>query len=563
MVGARVVLVGALSLASVAQAAEVELRLLAPEIEVGQTGAVRIIVRGGQPTALPKINVEPQDGVELRFERHSPQVVISNSRVTRYHEYLYRVTAQEPGRYTVGPAEVEIGRRSLASTSATLQVLERSDVPLESVTAHAGFEVDHAYVGQVVVYRRGLRSPTVIHRDIWTTPPLDGLITPRDAGPAYAEYALQGASGPVYVKEEFFPKVVVTAEQREVPGASVRVEVGDPRARPPSRIGLRTRRQQIATPTKSLDVRALPPSPRDFSGLIGEYAFSAELDRTRAAVGESVNLTVKVQGDGTLEGFSLARPREDLPLKIYDGSPSTSSRVDAGGFRSEGSFSRVLVPTRPGRIELPPIEVIAFDPSKEDYVTHTVPLPALEVQAGRGDEAVAAEQFLDDDVDPDAVELAPAFEGVRDPRPTGWVHLAWLGGVIPWMLGLTVLPLVLLGVGEGGRVSWGILMRFWRRPREVAMTPRQRLARLPEEPEARLAALDEAFRLALARAVEVPVAQLDRREAFGALSPELGERARELSGWLDRVRFAGQEAGDIESQITAMVEDLERFGGGR
>lgn len=564
MVSPRVVLLTSVLCASVASASEAELRLLAPEMGVGQTGAVRVVVRGDRPTAPPRIRLDPSEGLELRFERHSPQVMIVNSRVTRYYEYLYRLTAESPGTYTVGPAEVEIGTRTIQTSSARLKVHEPIEEASDVITAHAGFGVDKAYVGQVVVYKRGLRSPRPIYRDVWSAPPLDGLIPPRDGTPAYAEYTLQGPDGVTHIKEEYHPKVLVSAGSREVSGATVRVEV-EQRGGARSRLGIvRTRPQVLATPRATLEVAPLPPSPRAFSGLVGSFSFHAELDRTEAAVGESINLSVKVKGTGTLEGFSLPRLADSVPVKIYDSSPATSAWVDSTGFHSEGSFARVLVPTTPGVLELPPLELITFNPQDSSYETHSVPLPSITVRAGKG-RATAAEQFLLDDLDDLDLELAPAYEGVRDPLPGGRTHTAWLGGILPFALGLAVLPLVLLGASEGAAFARRQLSNVRLRPREVEMTPRRRLARLPQEPAARLQALDGALRLALARAVDVPISKLDRSYALTLLPTEVAELVRPVVLRLDRARFAEQATSsqDLESEVRAAVDALESWRGGQ
>jgi len=544
----------------VASAAEAELRLVATEIEVGQSTPLRVIVRGQRPTAPPRLRVEPDTGVDLRFEQQSNQVTIVQGRVSESTEFIYRLSAIEPGSYLIRPARVEIGTRRIETDKVNLIVTERSDERSQGLTAFAGFPVERAYVGQVVVYRRGLRSSLPIDRDQWTAPPLEGLLPPRDTQPTYAEYTLTSDQGSVFVKEEFHPKILVAPGKRELPSAAVRVAVrtGGVGGGPFSRA--RTRAEVAAVPASTLTVEPLPAGPAGFSGLVGRFSFQVDVDRDRASVGDSVNLVVRIVGDGTLEGFALPRFPDSLPARVYDGSPATSARVDSSGYRTEGSFSRVIVPTKVGELALPPLEIVTFDPYDGRYVTHRLDLPVLPIVAGRGQTDGEALSFLHTDV-VDDTPLAPDFEGVRDIRRSGLSDAPWLGSLVPYFLGVAGLPLIALLLAELGRVAqWAFVLARRRLARRASreVSPSQRLASLPATPLERLVAVDGALRQAVAGAVGVPLSELDREAALAQIGGELAEMARDLWRSLDRARFGGAEPpADLPTRARDVVRALE------
>lgn len=553
---------------TVALAAEAELRLVSGELEAGQSTLLYVRVRGDRrPTAPPKIAVSPEGGVNLRFRGQSRQVRAYNSQVTHYFEYTYAIEALKEGRYTIGPAEVELGTTKVSTGSSTFVVKPRDAAgQAAQIAVHAGFDTEEAWVGQVVVYRRGVRSKLRILRDLWTDPPLDGLLPPRDGDPWFAEYSIESADGRIFVKEEGHPKVVVTPGAREVPSAVVRLEVpAEGRVGP---LGMRRARSELLpTEPSSLEVHPLPPAPAGFSGLVGDFTVESQVDRRDAAVGESVNWTIAITGDGTLEGFALEK-LEAEGVRVYDGSPAVEARVDGDGYRTQGRFDRVLVPTRPGALQVPPVQLIAFSPSKGEYVTHEITVPEIRVRKGKGAAADAFESFGDtDEIDTDLLVAEEAYEGVRDVQLTGRAHATWLGGVMPFVLGAAALPLVLLGGLEGARGArrgWTALRERTKRERPVRdVTPRQRLARLPVEPEARLAELDAALRHALARFAEVPVAELDRDAVVASLPVDLGASVRDLTRGLDRARFAGQGSEGLEDQTRELVDAIERLGRSR
>ena len=57
---------------------------------------------------------------------------------------------------------------------------------------------------------------------------------------------------------------------------------------------------ETQTPTINITVKPLPTEgkPANFSGMVGNYSFSADFDRTELKVGEAMTLTINIKGDG-------------------------------------------------------------------------------------------------------------------------------------------------------------------------------------------------------------------------------------------------------------------------
>lgn len=549
-----------LGMATPAFAQQAELVVITRDLEQGEIGAVRVRVRGERPTAPPRVPVSPPTGLNLTFQGQRQQVNILNGHVSKSFEYTYGIEALQPGSYTLGPAEIEVGTRKLRTSSGVVRVQARIGAQTDDLQARAGFDVDEAWVGQVVLYRRTIRSKNRILRDNWTDPPLDGLVPPRDGEPVYAEYGLQGADGVTFVKEEYHPKIVMEPGLREVPAAVARVTVATQSGSSSPLVRGPARTRVLPVKPGELVVNELPDPPPDFSGLVGDFDIDARVDRTEAAVGDSINQTVLIRGDGTLERFSLPRPARMDAIRIYDGTPATTARVDGDGYKAEGRYSRVLVPTRPGTLDLPPLKIVTFSPTREAYVTHEIVVPTLTVRKGRAGGSVF-ESFVDDtDSDSLPVVTEVTYEGVREIRVRGASTSTWIGAWIPWTLGLSGLPLVVLGLVElaelGRRVGRGVLDRVKTR-QERELSPRQRLARLPAEPSARLAELDAVLRQALARRAGVAVAELDRDAVLDTLPGDLAARVREVTRRMDRARFGGAAAGrDLQPEVAELVRLL-------
>ncbi|MEM7789554.1 MAG: hypothetical protein AAF594_17680, partial [Bacteroidota bacterium] len=213
----------------------------------------------------------------------------------------------------------------------------------------------------------------------------------------------------------------------------------------------------------------------------------------QAEVGQSIAWTVRIAGDGALEGFAL--PAYEAPgAAIYDKDPHLVARVDQGRYASAATFRRALVPTEPGRFAPPPMKLVTFSPSRAAYVTHELDMPAIEVRPGR--EGTGEITSFAPDATPeellDEVDMAPR-PILRSGRAQAWRLTGWL----PAALGLTALPALLLWLWELSAVG----RAWWDRrqvPIEVERTASEVVARAPREPKARATAFETALRLAIA-----------------------------------------------------------------
>jgi BatD DUF11 like domain len=131
--------------------------------------------------------------------------------------------------------------------------------------------------------------------------------------------------------------------------------------------------KSITVPTLpvSLVVQPLPSdAPAAFTGLVGNYAITAEVDQPQITTADAVRLTIRLTGDGDPRQFKSALAPYVEGLEIYApklaGEESWES--DNRGFFHETILEYSIVPKRAGDFIITP-EVVVFDPTIKDYRT--------------------------------------------------------------------------------------------------------------------------------------------------------------------------------------------------
>jgi hypothetical protein len=538
--------------ASAVAAPRVQIALTTDRIEVGQGVVAQVVVVGEAAKGVPQIPAP--EGVAVQYRSRSDRFEIVGGRATSIYAYQYVVEALAEGDWTLGPVVVETsGGQKVDAGTLQLRVMPSQSVEPEAaaIEVFGGFDVAEAWEGQVVSYDYEARARGRVVDIRWRFPEFEGLRVPQQqVGGRTEEFQILDPGGAITVSQGVLP-LIATATGTRAYGSAL-VEVGMRSGRPGFASIFDTRTQRMPTEPSSLSVRARPPAPEGFTGLVGEFVFESSLDKQRAAVGESVTWRLQVAGDGTLEGF-VWEPLTIQGATVYTGDTDRAERVEDGAYRAFAITDNVLVPSQPGSLEIPPLELITFSPSKGEYVPHVVTVPSLAVTGAADGSSVTVESF--------ASEPEPLVEGdgidFRGIYRWGLSSTPFLGAAVPVLSGLAALP---------GAGVLGLLGLQWLRSRrrraaevEVTLTAAMVLAELPpERGEAQWSVLDAALRLALAARVGVSVGELERDAAIACLPEELGAAVRDVFGALDRARFAGlPPAADPVAAVRAVITELE------
>lgn len=245
--------------------------------------------------------------------------------------------------------------------------------------------------------------------------------------------------------------------------------------------------RQLDTKPLELTIKPLPAGPADFSGAVGEFAFVSKVVPTSAAIGEPVTWTLELSGTGNWPDVT-GLPQREVSNDFQVVQPK-SKRTMKDGALFEGSLVEdvVLVPTRAGSYQLPPVKFTYFDTKSGTYKTITSAPVTVTITAATTSASTVTAPGANAPVQfslptgnattettprpelPPAAPPAPPENLPRDPikEPAlGFIPFAFSSFVLAGLLAALVIPLVV----------WLVLAALRSKQRDPQLTRRQALA---------------------------------------------------------------------------------------
>ncbi len=216
------------------------------------------------------------------------------------------------------------------------------------------------YQGEQILYLfRFFQATEIMDSPEYQSPTFTGFWSENQSG--QAQYSVVTAGTTYRVSElqtPLFPTVV-----GEVTIDPARLQI---------RGGLFSSANLLSTDPIVLNVKPLPDkAPAGFQGAVGRFTIQAEADMAETAVNETVTLNVMVSGQGNIENLADPNWTEGPEWRAFGSQANIQTGYSNGIISGSRTYDRLLVPTTPGNLTLPPIEYIYFDPDTAEYVTVT------------------------------------------------------------------------------------------------------------------------------------------------------------------------------------------------
>lgn len=147
-------------------------------------------------------------------------------------------------------------------------------------------------------------------------------------------------------------------------------------------------KKQIQAPGIEVQVDPLPQRPANFSGGVGKFNISAQLEKSEVKANDPIKLRVIVSGIGNLK--LIKQPEVVFPKDFdkYDAKITDKTRLTTNGVEGSMIYDILAVPRHQGKFEIPPIEFTYFNTDTKTYDTSRSEGFTIDVAKGSGSSSV-------------------------------------------------------------------------------------------------------------------------------------------------------------------------------
>ena len=148
-------------------------------------------------------------------------------------------------------------------------------------------------------------------------------------------------------------------------------------------------KKKIVAPGIDIEVDPLPERPAGFSGGVGHFTVSVSLNKTETKANDPVSVRITVSGTGNLK--LVKQPQIELPKDFdkYEPKVTDKTKLTTAGIEGSMIYDILIVPRHQGHYDIPPVSLTYFDTTSKTYKTVTSEPLTLDVAKGSGPSAMS------------------------------------------------------------------------------------------------------------------------------------------------------------------------------
>jgi hypothetical protein len=363
------------------------------QVFVGEQFGLTIEVKGSSLRSID-LPVMPQiDGIRILNATPSrgQSISIVNGETTTVTSYTYTLIARETGTFRIPPILVSIDGEQHMTSALQVEVLQQRSLQSDpsqrrpDIFAEIELNDESPIVGQqlvaslVIYFKTGIEVTSYQPASGWRTDgfwkeQLENIEQPQAETVILGDVRYRKAT---LLRYALFPSRSgdLTLSPFELNlGIRTRPQRNDPFGSVFGGLGTNQRRVTLETEQITLPVSRIESPERGESiGAVGNFNIDRRASVTQAYIGESIEVTTSISGEGNLP--LISRPSYTFPENFEIYSPQEETDISRRGTTISGTrtFRDRVVPRTAGVFTIPEEQIAVFDPDNRrfNYVTLT------------------------------------------------------------------------------------------------------------------------------------------------------------------------------------------------
>lgn len=351
----------------------------------------------------------------------SSQMTIVNGRTSQSMAYSYTLMPTGAGTFTIGPASINAGGKTLKTNPVKVKVLKGDEKPVAAGSKNQGEDVfveielsdSVAYVGQQVTLKYviytsvDVRSYNFINESEYNGFYVEDLQNYKDQairvvrnGQQFVRQTLKAVS--------LFPQQTGAAE---IGSSIINLGIAIKSDRPSFFFSTSMRSKRVTTEPVTINILPSPDdAPNSFSGGIGNFKMNSRIDKNNISLDGAITMTMTIEGDGDAR-FVSPPDQNFVNFDVYEPNLLTENkRIVNGRIIFNRTYEYLLVPKEKGASQIQP-EFSYYNIDSARYETIKGPVFSVRVAGGQRNQIISTE-----DLD---TRLAPIY------TTTSWRKASW------------------------------------------------------------------------------------------------------------------------------------------
>jgi hypothetical protein len=356
---------------------------------------------------------------DIRFgptQSTASSMQIANGRQTRTESTTFTtvVIAKNEGTHTLGPATVRVGNSEYKSNSLTINVLPPDQTAQVQQQGGGGAQQQG---GRTADASSGISAESlfmrmiVSNRDVYeqegflVTFKLYYLVDIGTIAPRFPDFdgffaqdidlnddqrgTIENYNGRNYRTYILRQTILYPQRSGSITIGSGKVET-EVRVRNQSRgssffddffSSYRTVKHEVESQPATINVKPLPSGkPASFTGAVGNYTMTSEINRTELKANEAVTIKLTIRGNGNIRLLRNPEVRFPNDFEIFDPVQNNNIRVTTTGVSGSRTIEYTAIPRFAGEFEIPGVNFSFFNPQTGRYETQTTEAYRLTVE---------------------------------------------------------------------------------------------------------------------------------------------------------------------------------------
>lgn len=143
--------------------------------------------------------------------------------------------------------------------------------------------------------------------------------------------------------------------------------------------------KKMKTNALSIEVEELPLCEEVFSGAVGQFELSSQIDTSYCRTNEAITLSYTVSGNGNLTLIDKLKLELPSEFEVYEPNITDDLSKTAAGQSGSRTFQYIIIPRVEGNYTIPAFKFTYFDPQSKQYKTLSSGAYTLNIEKGKND----------------------------------------------------------------------------------------------------------------------------------------------------------------------------------